>query len=84
MRGSQDSQYTEVRGIITEVERNRVTLLTESGKIKVEVHNTDEPALSSCSTGWSTNSRLPAGKMGQPSSPSADRRDHNPEPGDPD
>lgn len=45
MSGSLDSQYAEVRGIITDVEGNRVTLLTDGGKIKVVLHNTGEAAL---------------------------------------
>ncbi|HEU5071431.1 MAG TPA: ATP-binding protein [Verrucomicrobiae bacterium] len=45
MSGSLDSQYAEVRGIVTEVAGNRVTLLTESGKIRVTLHNLGETAL---------------------------------------
>lgn len=43
--GSLDSQYAEVRGIITAVERNQATLLTDNGKIKINVHDTGEAAL---------------------------------------
>jgi signal transduction histidine kinase len=43
--GSLDSQYAEVRGIITGVAGNEVTLLTESGKIKVLMHNMGEATL---------------------------------------
>jgi signal transduction histidine kinase len=45
MRGSLDSQYAEVRGIVTEAAGNRITLLTENGKIKVLLHNTGEASL---------------------------------------
>lgn len=37
--GSLDCQYAEVRGIITAVDGNILTLLTDGGKINVEVHN---------------------------------------------
>ncbi|EEF60960.1 ATP-binding protein [Pedosphaera parvula] len=43
--GSLDSQYAEVRGIITAVQTNTVTLLTDGGKINVQVHNTSEATL---------------------------------------
>ena len=43
--GSLDSQYAEVRGVVTEVSGNRITLLTESGKVRVLLHNTGEAAL---------------------------------------
>lgn len=45
MSGSLDSQYSEIRGVITGVESNCVTLLTDGGKIKVLVHNTGETRL---------------------------------------
>jgi len=43
--GSLDSQYVEVRGVVTEATGNRITLLTDSGKIKILLHNTGEAAL---------------------------------------
>jgi signal transduction histidine kinase len=45
INGSLDSQYAEVRGVITAVEGNTVTLLTDSGKISVQIYNTGEAAL---------------------------------------
>ncbi|HTQ49476.1 MAG TPA: histidine kinase, partial [Candidatus Acidoferrales bacterium] len=45
INGSLDAQYAEVRGVITAVSSNEVSLLTESGKIKVIVHNTGETTL---------------------------------------
>jgi signal transduction histidine kinase len=43
--GSLDSQYAEVRGIITAVASNTVTLLTDGGKINVQVHEVGDAAL---------------------------------------
>ncbi|MCU0788130.1 MAG: PA14 domain-containing protein, partial [Verrucomicrobia bacterium] len=45
MSGSLDSQYAEVRGIITAVEGNKATLLTDSGKIDIRIHNTGDAVL---------------------------------------
>ena len=45
MSGSLDSQYAEVRGIITAVERNQATLLTDNGKIRISVRDTGEAGL---------------------------------------
>jgi len=44
--GSLDCQYAEVRGIITAVSSNNLTLLTDGGKINIEVHNTGTQLLS--------------------------------------
>jgi len=43
--GSLDSQYAEIRGIITAATNNVVTLLTDGGKINVEVHDSDPESL---------------------------------------
>ncbi len=43
--GSLDAQYAEIRGIITAASDNHVTLLTDGGKINVEVHESDPQSL---------------------------------------
>ena len=44
LSGSLDAQYAEVRGLVTEVVGNRVTLMTENGKIRVVLHDLGESA----------------------------------------
>jgi len=41
LNGSLDAQYVEIQGIITGVQTNGVTLLTQSGRIKLELRVTD-------------------------------------------
>ena len=43
--GSLDSQYIELRGIITAVEGKQATLLGDGGKIKINIHDTGEATL---------------------------------------
>lgn len=45
LSGSLDAQFAEVRGVVTEASGNRITLLTEGGKIRVVLHDTGEAAL---------------------------------------